>query len=309
VQPGTPYPLEFLLGEYFSDDVHRAIGVSIHQNSSFAAVESPFNPLPEVLVVVLHALAVYGATLARVRFLCCYHLDSYQFCLVLNHLLEFQEGQLHEVLRVPLANVDPLLPTLVVPNDDGTRVVLDAIVHEDSGRLVEQVIREAIVHNMRTGGTLPTTEVVATQENKIVFADKTFQSIARIAAETLSGGVKHRLNLIFKRVKIISDIEATIFNFLEKHVPNSYTSKQIAGHIAEPVYKVQSNPPSTLLKVGIIKRRRSGTDASYLYRSNLKQFLEDQFDQYRPHITENNLGMIYQFFVVYFQQRNEFEAI
>ena len=67
----------------------------------------------------------------------------YSSALVANHMDQAIERNAHKILIVDLAKVDVLLPPVVMPDDNGSQVMLKEKLHNEAGNLVQVVIDAA----------------------------------------------------------------------------------------------------------------------------------------------------------------------
>lgn len=86
-------------------------------------------------------------------------------------------------------------------------------------------------------------------------------------------------------------IEIRMMDFLESRYPAKYTSQQISMWMGLSYSTIAGKPPKNLLQFKIMDRER-GEKAEFWYRSNLKQFIEDQFEIYKPEISDDELENI-----------------
>ena len=81
-----------------------------------------------------------------------------------------------------------------------------------------------------------------------------------------------------------------VLAFLVDHAPGAYSCEQIAAWTECPSGLIEEEPPTDLLRIGLIarERRASGT----LYRSAIRSFVNREFDLFQPDIGARGLHLV-----------------
>ena len=132
---------EPVFAESFAFYVSCRVHVRVDDKTTIVAtIQAPVD------AIRLSSLPASGTRLRRVFFGHPVHVDAYQGHLVLDHRDELVEWHLHEVLVVPVADVDAILPTRVLTDEDGSNVVGNAVVDDLAGCLVHVVVNLVVAN-------------------------------------------------------------------------------------------------------------------------------------------------------------------
>lgn len=154
----------------------------------------------------------------------------------------------------------------------------------------QQIIEQAVIKQLKAVGVevKEASPVPITSEVAIVPAEPAPASTEDQIAEPY----RKRVRMIEKLINSFDLLHLRILNFLESRSPNRYNVQQIAAWIGLSPSTITNHPPLKMVKMKILKRDR-GDDNAYIYRSNFRNFLEDEFSIYRPILTDREFDIIY----------------
>ena len=140
---------EPVITEFFSANVQASVDIRVDNLTVRSEKQSSHSParaknLIRILIAVIRQWIEVKRRLTRgVAFLTNNHLDAVLLRLVANHMDQAIERNAHKILIVDLAKVDVLLPPVVMPDDNGSQVMLKEKLHNEAGNLVQVVIDAA----------------------------------------------------------------------------------------------------------------------------------------------------------------------
>ena len=126
----TRSPLAKGVGDHFEDHIVGAIYIRVEAPTRSRLEQSSLESFPHIPLLMGQRLMVEETALAGVRLLSHDDLDADQLGLVDQHLDEAGMGQEDEGLVIPLAEVDFLLPAIILPDDEGTDLTLDEMLDD-----------------------------------------------------------------------------------------------------------------------------------------------------------------------------------
>lgn len=170
----------------------------------------------------------------------------------------------------------------------------------------QQTIQKAVIKQLQTFGvisgsgsqTLPTSPPIT---NDMVL-ESVEQSLIDISYKDLQEPYRRHLDRIKKIVADSSSLHFKLLDFLEDRTPSKYSTQQLAGWGGVQYSTMKGNPPKLLLHLGILKRER-GEKGMYSYRSNLRAYLKNQFELYRPDLTDEEFEVLLNHFKEWVQKQ------
>ena len=126
----TRSPLAKGVRDHFHDHVVGAVHIGVEALTRSRHERSPRDALALVLFLVRQGLAVQEAALAGVGLLSHDHLKAHHLGLIGQHLDEAGMREEDECLIRVLSQGHILLPTVILPDDQGTDTMLDEMIND-----------------------------------------------------------------------------------------------------------------------------------------------------------------------------------
>lgn len=172
----------------------------------------------------------------------------------------------------------------------------------------QQTIQKAVIKQLQTYGVIPGSgskviENVQVNQNQMKI-ESIDQPFLEISYADLQEPYRRHLDRIKKIVADSSSLHFKILDFLEDRFPSKYSTQQLAGWAGVQYSTIKGNPPKLFLHLGILKRER-GERGMFFYRSNLKSYLKNQFELYRPELIDEEYEVLLQHFKEWIQKQIE----
>ena len=171
-----------------------------------------------------------------------------------------------------------------------------------------QTIQRAVIKQLQTYGVIPgsgSQPLPPSQPStNNMFLESIEQPLIEISYKDLQEPYRRHLDRIKKIVADSSSLHLKIIDFLEDRFPSKYSTQQLAGWAGVQYSTMKGNPPKLLLHLGILTRER-GERGMFSYRSNLRAYLKNQFELYRPDLTDEEFEVLLNHFKEWIQKQIE----
>lgn len=177
----------------------------------------------------------------------------------------------------------------------------------------QQTIEKAVIHQLQTRGFIKTeltenesqeqTYIENNSDKEDIIEEKTSFNILRYS--DLPEIYKERLERI--KSSLLTKTKSLDFkslDLLESIYPRKYSTEKVAAWLGISYSHFRSNYPKYLLELEILKRDRVGS-GQYEYQSNIRPFLNEEFEIYRPELQDEEFNLIYKEFKSWIKKQGE----